>query len=191
MGNKKTSKNGTSITSTAANPASSSETHIANNSSILRSSFAPFKLGAPLFASVNQGLDCQHLRIHDTTNGRLLCEHAIVSRASITCLDWGYFGGKTTYDEDQEPKKKKRKGSTQPNGVSPSENIVLAFGTNGSEVQIYSPAESKILVILKDAHSRGIRDFKFAKDGREGKAYSTGGDGKLVQWDLKRGIATM
>lgn len=191
MGNKKTPKNVTSNTSTAANPAASSETHIAQNSSILRSSFAPFRFGAPFFASVIQGLDSQRLRIHDTTNGRLLCEHAIASRASITCLDWGHLGGNSLDDEDQGPKKKRRKGSTHGNGVSPSQDIVLAFGTSASEIQIYSPGESKILVTLKDAHSGGIRDYKFAENGREGKAYSVGGDGKLVQWDLKQGTAIM
>ena len=188
MGNKKAPKIVTSNISAATNPAASSTAHIPNNSSILKSSFAPSRFVAPLFASVIQGLESQHLRIHDTTTGRLRCEHAIASRVSITSLDWGYYGGSSADYQDQEPKKK-RKRSTQLNGVSSSQNIVLAIGTSASEVQIYSPAESKILGILKDIHSGGIRDFKFVNDGRESKAYSAGGDGKLVQWDLKQGTA--
>lgn len=191
MGNKKASKTVTSNISTAANPSASAQTHIASNSSILRSLFAPFRLGVPLFASVIQGFDSQRLRVHDTTTGRLLCEHAIASRATVTCLDWGYFGDASKeIGDDEEPKKKKRKRTSAPNGVPSSQRVVLAIGTSTSEIQIYSPTESKVLVTLKDVHSRGIRDFKFSNDGREGKAYSLGGDGRLAQWDLQHGTTT-
>ena len=190
MGSKKPIKHVTSKTSAAANPTASSTTHTANQSSILRSSFAPSRLGAPFFASVIQGFDSQHLRIHDTTSGRLHCEHPVNSRTLITCLDWGYLGQSGAGQQQQESLKK-RKRSKLINGVSSAKNVVLAYGTSRSEIQIYSPTESHVLRVLKDAHSGGIRDFKFVNDGHESKAYSIGGDGKLVQWDLKTQRAIM
>lgn len=189
MGKQKAPKNVSSNVSSTANPAASSTTRTAHNSAILKSSFAPFRLGSPFFASVIQGLDSQCLRIHDVTTGRLLCEHGLISRASVTCLDWGYYAGGSASHEEQQPKKKKRKRSSQPNGPPPSQDIVLAYGTNLSEIQIYSPKESKVLATLKDVHSGGIRDFRFINDGRDGEAYSAAGDGKLVRWDLKQGTA--
>ncbi len=70
-------------------------------------------------------------------------------------------------------------------------DIVLAYGTSRSEIHIYSPTESKILKTLKDAHSGGIQDFKFQNDGHDHRAYSVGGDGKVVQWNLNSQTAMM
>ena len=190
MGNKKPTKHVTSTTSAAANPAASSKTHIPNQSSILRSSFAPSSFGVPLFASTIQGFDSQRLRIHDTTSGRLRCEHSVTPQTVITCLDWGYFG-ESRANQQQQVERKKRKRSSQLNGVTSAKNIVLAYGTNLSEIQIYSPTESKVLGVLKDGHSGGIRDFKFQDEGRERRVYSVGGDGKMVQWDLNNQTVMM
>ena len=185
MGKKNAPKNVTSNISAAANPAASSTTQTASRSSILKSSFAPSRFEAPLFASVIQGLDSQHIRVHDTTAGRLRCEHTIASKATINCLDWGYYGESNADNRHQE-KSKKRKRSDQVNGAGSPKNIALALGTSESEIQVYSVTESKIVGVLKDAHSGGIRDFKFVNGGHGNKAWSVGGDGKLVQWDLKK-----
>lgn len=68
-------------------------------------------------------------------------------------------------------------------------SVAIAFGTTASEIQIFSPAEARVLGTLKGAHTQGIRDFKFADHGLQSEGWSIGGDGKLVQWDLKKGKA--
>lgn len=51
---------------------------------------------------------------------------------------------------------------------------------------MFSPAEAKVVGSLTDAHLQGVRDFKFADGGVNGEGWSIGGDGTLVQWDLKK-----
>ncbi|KAI4119078.1 MAG: hypothetical protein LQ345_000953 [Seirophora villosa] len=173
----------------SSTPLASSKIQSANRSSILQSSFAPSVFQLALFASVIQGFDSQQLRIHDTTTGRLRCEHAIASRATITCLAWGYHGRNTWEHYRKEPKKK-RKRTGQANGTTPTDNardVVLAFGTSDSKIHLYSPAAASIIGVLEDAHTQGVRDFSFVDAGRCPEGWSIGGDGKLVQWDLRTG----
>lgn len=185
MGKKKTHKGVASNISSGANPASSSTTQSASKSSILQSSFCPSRFQLSLFASVIQGLGSQHLRIHDTSTGRLQCEHAIEPKASITCLDWGYYGRRNP----QEPKRKRKRHDFENGDTSDdqSRDVVVALGTSVSDVLIFSPLEAKILGALKGGHTQGIRDYRFAQDGLQVEGWSIGGDGKLVQWDLKEG----
>lgn len=188
MGNKKAPKAVASNVSSVANPAASSNTQTANRSSILRSSFSPSHFQLSLFASVIQGFDAQHLRIHDTNTGRLRCEHTVNSKASITCLDWGYYG-EYHRDRHHQESKKKRKRSDLVNGDVPKDqarNVVVALGTSDSEVQMFSPAEAKTVGSLREAHTHGIRDFRFADVGTYAEGWSIGGDGRLVQWDLRK-----
>ncbi|MCJ1356755.1 MAG: Small subunit (SSU) processome component [Icmadophila ericetorum] len=189
MGKKNASKSTPSNISSAAAPATSALTKNTNKSSILRSSFAPSRFQLSLFASVIQGLDSQIIRLHETNTGRLQSEHAIGSRASVTCLDWGYYRPGERSPEEQ-PSKKKRKRSDHPNGPSKDQsNAVLAFGTTDSEICLFSPSESKVLGVLKGGHTQGIRDFKFVHDMDSSGGWSLGGDGTLVQWDLRQGTS--
>ena len=175
-----------SKTSSAAAPAASASTQGANKSSIKRSAFSPSRLQLSLFASVIEGLESDQLRIHDTTTGRLTCEHTIGFKAGITCLQWGYYGppGKIVYMHSS---KKKRKRSDEVNGDSEHQDAVVAVGTNHSEIHMFSPSEGRIVGTLKDGHTRGIYDFKFVDDGTSSAAWSLGGDGKLVEWNLLNG----
>ncbi|KAI4094280.1 MAG: hypothetical protein LQ344_002359 [Seirophora lacunosa] len=183
------SRSSASVALASSAPLASSKIQSANRSSILRSSFAPSVFQLALFASVIQEFDSQRLRIHDTTTGRLRCEHAIASRATITCLAWGYHGRNTWEHYRKEPEKK-RKRTGQANGTTPTDNardVVLAFGTSDSKIQLYSPAAASIIGVLEDAHTQGVRDFSFVDAGRCPEGWSIGGDGKLVQWDLRTG----
>ena len=63
---------------------------------------------------------------------------------------------------------------------------MVALGTTDSEVNMFSPAEAKIVGSLREAHTQGIRDFKFADNGIHAQGWSIGGDGRLVQWDLRK-----
>lgn len=188
MGNKKAPKAVASKVSSVANPGASSITQTASKSSILRSSFSPSHFQLSLFASVIQGLDAQHLRIHETKSGRIRCEHTINAKASITCLHWGYYG-ENHRDRHHQESKKKRKRSDLVNGDATKDqtrNVVVALGTSDSEVHMFSPAEAKIVGSLREAHTQGIRDFKFADSGVNAEGWSVGGDGSLVQWDLEK-----
>ena len=68
-------------------------------------------------------------------------------------------------------------------------DATVAFGTSDSEIHFFSPAESKVLKVFDGAHAYGIRDFKFREAGLQAEGWSIGGDAKLVQWDLKKGLA--
>lgn len=192
MGKPEKSRSAASKISSAATLASSSTTQTANKSSILRSLFCPSEFQLSLFASVIQGLDSQHLRIHDTSTGQLrFAEYSIASKATINCLAWGYYG-ENHRDRHHPESKKKRKRSEQTNGSKSDEpvgDVVLAFGTSQSKVYMYSATEGKIVGILEGEHTQGIRDFKFSNAGISGEGWSIGGDGKAVRWNLRKGIA--
>ncbi|KAL9028112.1 MAG: hypothetical protein Q9196_003474 [Gyalolechia fulgens] len=192
MGGGKKPRSSTAKVSAAAAPAISASTTSAGKSSILRSSFAPSHFQLALFASVIQGFDSQQLRIHDTTTGRLRCEHAIGTKATISCLDWGYYG-EGYREEHRKDSIKKRKRTEHVNGIVPTDkaqHVVLAFGTSDSEIHLYSPTAGKVVGLLKDLHTQGIRDFRFADAGRQSDGWSIGGNGKLVHWDLRKGRST-
>ena len=146
-------------------------------SSILKSAFSPSLFQLHLFASVIQGFESQQLRVHDTKTGRLRCTHNAESSTNITCLDWGYYGA----TQQEKTQKKRKRNSQQDNDAG---SAVLAYGTDRSEICIFSPAEAKIVGKLSGAHERGVRDFKFS-NADFSESWSLGGDGKLVQWDLK------
>ncbi|KAL8729349.1 MAG: hypothetical protein Q9181_005036 [Wetmoreana brouardii] len=189
MGSGKNSRNTASRIASATAPAASASTQSTSRSSIIRSSFAPSHFQLGLFASVIQGFDSQRLRLHDTATGRLRCEHAIAPKATISCLDWGYYDHEDL-ERRQKDLKKKRKRSEEFNGATATNNardVVLAFGTSDSEIHLFSPATAKVAGVLRDVHTQGIRDFKFVNEGRSSSGWSVGGDGKLVYWDLRRG----
>jgi len=147
-----------------------------NKSSLLKSAFAPSALQLHLFASVIQSFESQQLRIHDTSNGRLKQQHSVPAGTNITCLAWGQYG--PSYREQRASSKKKRKRMHDSH-----EDVVVAYGTSKSEICMFSPSEGKVVSTLKDGHDRGVSDFKFLPaDNLE--AWSIGGDGKLIQWDL-------
>jgi U3 small nucleolar RNA-associated protein 5 len=131
-----------------------------------------------MFASVIQGFESQHLRIHDTNTGRLRCEHAAGAGTKITSLDWGYYG--TTY-RDQHSQSSKKKRKRDPTDAA---SAVVAFGTSQSEIWMFSPLEAKVVGKLSGPHEQGVKDFKFYGNDHLG-AWSIGGEGKLVQWDLR------
>ncbi|MCJ1408065.1 Small subunit (SSU) processome component [Ptychographa xylographoides] len=184
MVSKKAAIQAVSKTSSAAAPATSASTRNADQSSVLRSAFAPSQFQLSLFASVIQGLDSQQLRIHDTTTGLLKCDHTVGSRSRINCLTWGNYGslGAESY---QPPSKKKRKISDQANGSTNQSDVVVALGTSTSEIQFLSPVEGTIVGRLRDGHTQGIHDFKFVNDGTSSLGWSLGGDGKMIQWNIR------
>ena len=174
------------VSSTAA-PAATSTAITSQKSSILRSRFAPSEFQLSLFASVIQSFVGQQIRIHDTITGRLRCEHTINGKATINCLDWGH----NCENHSEHPpleSKKKRKRRERDNASQPdSKDVVLAFGTSDSEIQLFSPSESKIVRVLREAHTQGVRDFRFIDSGYNGKGWSVGGDGRIVQWNIQAG----
>ncbi|KAJ5703599.1 hypothetical protein N7493_011524 [Penicillium malachiteum] len=182
---KKTSRPATKVGS-AASPADGLS-QSGSKSSILRAAFSPSEYQLALFASVIQGLDAQHLRIHDTNTGRLQCEHALGPKETITSLDWGYYGGQ---GKNRDLSKKKRKRGSDVNGAVDGldqGDIVVAFGTSNSDIRMYSPSEDKVIGTLTGVHEKGIKDFKFTAGRPAQEAWSIGGDNKLVQWDLRTG----
>ncbi|KAK1139336.1 Small subunit (SSU) processome component [Aspergillus melleus] len=159
-----------------------------NKTSILRASFAPSDYQLALFASVIQGLEGQHIRIHDTNTGRLQCEHVLGPRETVTSLDWGYYQSKPK----EQPKKKRKRHSGVNGGADGFEqgDVVVAFGTSASDIRLYSPTEDKIVGTLSGGHEKGVKDFKFTSNRPGQEGWSIGGDNKLVQWDLRTGKPT-
>ncbi|KAL4979147.1 Dip2/Utp12 family-domain-containing protein [Aspergillus desertorum] len=182
---KKSNQKPTSKTSSATSLAVADSTNTGNKSSILRAAFAPSDYQLALFASVIQGLEGQNLRIHDTNTGRLQCEHVLGPKELVTSLDWGHYGGR----RDQSKKKRKRPSDINGTAELDQGDVVVAFGTNTSDIRMYSPAEDKIVGTLAGGHTGGVKDFKFTAD-RPQEGWSIGGDNKLVQWDLVTGQRT-
>ncbi|KIW93515.1 uncharacterized protein Z519_06120 [Cladophialophora bantiana CBS 173.52] len=148
-------------------------------SSVLRSAFAPSQLQLHLFASVIQSFDGHQLRIHDTTTGRLRSQHETRAGSKISCLDWGYYGA--AYRERQQSASKKKRKRDQEN----NDGVVVAYGTNTSQICMFSPAEGRIVGTLNGGHERGVKDFKFScADYLHG--WSIGEEAKLLQWDLTK-----
>ena len=87
---------------------------------------------------------------------------------------------------------KKRKRSENVIGLKKDLNdVVVAYGTSFSEIHMYSPKEGKLVETLRDGHTQGIRDFKFNDSiPAAAEGWSLGGDGNLVQWDLRHGTKT-
>lgn len=182
---KKSARPATKVGSATA--PSSSLNQAGSKSSILRAAFSPSEYQLALFASVIQGLDGQHIRVHDTNTGRLQCEHILAPKESVTSLDWGYYNNS---GKGRDLSKKKRKRGSDVNGAPDGldqGDIVVAFGTNTSDIRMYSPTEDKVVGTLSGAHEKGIKDFKFTAARPAEEAWSVGGDNKLVQWDLRTG----
>ncbi|KAL4887076.1 Dip2/Utp12 family-domain-containing protein [Aspergillus karnatakaensis] len=183
---KKSSQKPASKGSSATALAVADSTNTGNKSSILKASFAPSDYQLALFASVIHGLDGQTLRIHDTNTGRLQCEHVLGPKELVTSLDWGHYAGR------RDQSKKKRKRHSDVNGTNDGldqGDVVVAFGTNTSDIRIYSPTEDVIVATLTGGHVGGVKDFKFTAD-RPQEGWSIGGDNKLIQWDLLTGQKT-
>lgn len=189
MVSKKHSKATASKISSKADLAASSKTQVANKSSLLLSVFSPSQYELRWFASVIQVFDSQHLRIHDTATGRLCCDHAITSKATITCLHWGSYG-KTQSGREVSSKKRKRDSLVNGLGQEKGADVVLAYGTSDSEIKFYSPAKAAIVASLDGIHTQGIKVFRFSSgEGKPAQGWSVGGDGKLVQWDIWKGTS--
>lgn len=174
MGRKSSSS---AVAKTSSAPSVSAGTASSQKSSVLRSAFAPSNFQLHLFASVIQNFDSHLLRIHDTDNGRLRCQHETRHAEEITCLDWGYYG--LAFREQRQSASKKKRKREQDNLTG----AVIAYGTSNSEIHMFSPSEGKIVGTLSGVHEKGIKDFKFSPTDYL-EAWSIGGDGKLVQWDL-------
>ncbi|EXJ77003.1 hypothetical protein A1O3_10160 [Capronia epimyces CBS 606.96] len=178
MGRKSSSTAVTKPSSASASaPAGSSGNSSTQKSSVLRSAFTPSSFQLHLFASVIQSFNSHQLRIHDTDTGRLRCQHETTSGSRITCLEWGYYGVAFREQHQSSPTKKRKRDQNNVTGA------VIAYGTNTSEVCMFSPAEGKVVGILSGVHERGVKDFKFSPSDYM-EAWSIGGDGRLVQWDL-------
>ncbi|OAP55351.1 hypothetical protein AYL99_10324 [Fonsecaea erecta] len=162
--------------SSASSPAVATDVS-SRKSSVLKSAFAPSQLQLHLFASVIQSFDVHQLRIHDTTTGRLRSQHETRAGSKITCLDWGYYGA-AYRERQQSASKKKRKRDPESH-----DGAVVAYGTNSSQICMFSPAEGRIVGTLSGGHERGVKDFKFSRtDYLHG--WSIGEDARLVQWNL-------
>jgi U3 small nucleolar RNA-associated protein 5 len=92
-------------------------------------------------------------------------------------LDWGFYGA--LYRERQLSKKKRKRDQNNNDGA------VVAYGTNTSQICMFSPTEGRVVGTLSGGHERGVRAFKFSPADYL-HAWSIGEDAKLVQWDLSK-----
>lgn len=149
---------------------------------LLTSSFSPSSLHLSLFASTILGLDSQRLRIHDTSTSRLRWEVVLDKGIAINSLTWGTI---PPLLEDQKKHRKKRKRTVgDEGGMSPT--VAIAVATSVGNIVLYSPTEGGVLGVLEGAHLGEVRQFVFSDSGIEGRGWSVGADGKLVEWDLRR-----
>ena len=101
-------------------------------------------------------------------------------------MRWGRYYGSAGSDDRPAKKRKTKTGTAD----SQQGSVVVAVGyATEPRIDLYSPAQGKVVTSLTEAHSQGIRDFRFAS-GSARKAWSLGGDGKLVEWSLDDGSVT-
>ncbi|MCJ1312332.1 Small subunit (SSU) processome component [Agyrium rufum] len=186
MGKKQSGPRAVPKVSSAAAINLSSSSQTSYGSSILRSSFAPSQYQLSLFAAVLQSLDSQHLQVYNANTSKLQCDHSIGPKTSITCLEWGRYPRRGP-TKSIEPSRKRRKTASGKNTSNVEDSdVVIAYGTGGTKLQFYSPAEARIIDTLDLEHEQGIRDFKFAEFEGSLEGWSLGGDGKLKQWNLRK-----
>lgn len=156
-----------------------------STSPLLTSAFSPANLHLSLFASTILGLDAHRLRIHDTTTGRLRCEYTFEKGLSVNSLAWSSLSS----SDDRKGAKKKRKRVSATNGedITGLTSIVAAASSKGS-ILLFSPSEGMVIGILEGGHIGEVRQFIFSGEAEEGKGWSCGVDGKLVEWDVRRKI---
>lgn len=188
MAGKKSSGRALSKTSFTAVAAKFHSTNSADKSAIIHSAFSPSQFQLSLFASIIKIFDSQVLRLHDTITGQLRCTHSIGLKAKVNCIDWGYYTPNLQNLSEQPSRKKRRRLET--NNGSGRRDVVIAIGTSDSEIQMFSPRETKVLGVLREGHAQGIKDFKFVNAGVSFEAWSIGGDNKLVQWNLRNDSRT-
>lgn len=155
---------------------SASTSNPSQKSSILKSAFAPSRFQLRLFASVIQSFESQQLRIHDTSTSRLQCQHAAKAGTRINCLAWGRYSHVDSSTQTSSSGKKRKKTSEQ-------QDVVIAYGTNQSEICMLAPAEGKLVGQISGIHDGGIKSCAFSEDDKS--IWSIGGDNKLIQWNLK------
>lgn len=156
------------------------------SSTLLTSAFSPPYLHLGLFASTILGLDAHRLRIHDTTTARLRCEHTFEKGVSVNSLAWGSLPAV----DDRKGAKKKRKRVSATNGEDPAGlTAIVAIATSKGTVLLFSPSEGAVVGTLEGGHIGEVRQFVFSGEAEEGKGWSCGVDGKLVEWDLRRKIS--
>ncbi|KAF3933388.1 hypothetical protein ABW19_dt0206196 [Dactylella cylindrospora] len=166
----------------------SQSTSLSTASPILKSAFSPSWSKLSLFSSVIRGLDAQRLRCHDTSNGRLQCEHIFDKNIDVNSISWGSLA-----EADKDRKKKKRKRASDATATVEDEaeqqddsQMVVAVTSNTGKIFLYSPIQGEMVRILDGGHSGPVTDFQFAESGKTLRAWSCGGN-KLVEWDLKKG----
>ena len=184
MGKSNAHKFKSSNVSSSSKPASTQQSYGAHKSSILRSSFCPSRLQLYLFASVIRDIEAEQIRIHDTQTRQLKCHHSAGPAASVTCIDWGYYGAGRKNSPSQASSKKRRKLEPD-SSTAAGPDITLAYGTSSSDIRLISLTDGNRLGTLEGGHTHGIRDFKFVGDGVDGRCWSLGGDSRLVQWDFE------
>ena len=188
MGNNKAPNRKPSKISSAAAPSTSASTKNSNKSSILRSLFSPAGLPGCFYASVIQGIESQHIRIHDATSGLLRCEHAIKPKTVIRSLDWGLYGHGSKDKQHAERRRKRKRsesGHDESSGQAGS-GVALAFTTSDFQVQFLSIGGS-IEGSLRGDPLENVQDFRFQDLGRESRGWTLGAGGKIAQWNLQDG----
>ncbi|KAF8427457.1 Dip2/Utp12 family-domain-containing protein [Tirmania nivea] len=154
------------------------------SSSILLSSFSPSHLRISLFASTVLGLDAQRLRIHDTTTGRLRCEYVFDKGTVCNSIAWSTLTDDLEDDRKTKKKKRKRTSTASKDSAEHGGTAVLALGMNKGNILLYSPTEGSLVGSLDSVHIGEVTSFKFSDN--QGRGWSCGTDGKLVEWDLRR-----
>jgi U3 small nucleolar RNA-associated protein 5 len=168
----------------ASHLSSKLSTAVSSSTALIVSAFSPPAQRLSLYASVVLGLDAHRLRIHDTNTGRLRCEHSFEKGLHINSLAWGSLPSK-----DKKSAKKKRKKLSNGTGASEEEakNAVIAAATSKGTIILFSPSEGAVVGVLEGEHVAGVRCFVFSEE--EGRGWSCGQDGKLVEWDIGRKIS--
>ena len=175
---KKTARGSTSKSSgTTSSAAAPRQGQKVSKSSISKSSFCPSSFQLALLRPSSKVSSPNSYGSTRTSSGRLRSYHNALPGSRITCLDWGYYGSAEGERQNGENQRKRKRTADK------SEAAVLAYGTSTSEICLFSISEGSVVAKLENGHERGVSDFKFAPYDYS-EAWSVGGDGNLIQWDI-------
>ncbi|KAJ8045383.1 WD repeat-containing protein 43 [Holothuria leucospilota] len=104
--------------------------------------------------------------------------------ATLTCLAWRH--SRKNQEHKKRRRSKKHKGGDSETDQAIEETDLIAMGTIGGSVLIYSMRQGDLKSRLEKGHEDTVNDVCW--DRLEDTLYSCGDDGNIVEWDLVHGV---
>ncbi|KAL8586305.1 hypothetical protein ACOMHN_058685 [Nucella lapillus] len=120
------------------------------------------------------------LRVVETASGNPIADFTD-AKLTITCVKWSHGRHlKSQSASDHSPQKKKRKKSDV--AVAVGDLGLIAMGTTGGTVFLYSFARGQLHTLLENGHTAEVTDLCWHPNGTS--LFTCSQDGQVVEWDV-------